>query len=258
MHHLSAVIITYNEEKNITRCIKALKEVADEILIIDNFSTDQTVQISHNLGARIIQKTWSGFGPQKQYGVEQALYNNIIALDADEVLDQTAITNILSLKEYGFEAVYEICLHHYYFGKFLKYGQERPNYKKRIFNREKVSWNSNKVHESLIIPAGYPVLKIKGRINHYSYNSIQQYISKSNLYTTIAAEQMFQNGRHNYSFKIIVSPSFTFFKSYIIKMGILDGAHGFIIAMLNGYSNFLKYIKLWELIRNNKRVGNGK
>ena len=247
MHFLSAVIITYNEEKNIAGCIEALLKVADEVIVVDSFSSDNTVSICESLKAKVYLHKWEGFGIQKRFAIAQASYNNIIALDADEILDEKAISEILKLKEQGFNAVYEIKLHHYYFGKFLNHGQEYPNYKTRIFNKEFVTWNENKVHESLIIPMNYPVIKLKGRIDHFSYHTIEQYIAKSNLYTNIAANELYKKGKKNYLLKMIFSPSFTFLKSYFLKAGLLDGFHGFIIAILNAYTNFLKYAKLREL-----------
>lgn len=251
MHNLSAVIITHNEEKNIERCIRVLKLVADEIVIIDSFSSDNTAAICNHLNVRFLQKAWEGFGPQKRYGVQQTVFNNIIALDADEVLDEEAINEINKLKKNGFHAVYELKLFHYYFGKFLHHGQEYPNYKKRIFCKDVVEWNENKVHESLIIPENIPVIKLRGKINHYSYTSLEQYLTKSNLYTTIAARSLFEKGKKSYLLNMVFSPSFTFFKSYIINAGFLDGFHGFVVAMLNGYTNFLKYSKLWNLRKGN-------
>lgn len=252
MHLLSAVIITYNEEKNIGRCIEALQKIADEIIVIDNYSTDDTQAICDNYGVKFIQKDWSGFGPQKRFGVEAAKHDHIIAVDADEILDDEAIGEIKDLKINGFKGVYEIKMYHYYFGKFLNYGQEYPNYKKRIFDKREVNWNSNLVHESLVIPDEIRVIKLKGRINHYSYHSLSQYISKSNNYTDSAAREMYAAGKRSYLGKLLFSPSFTFFKSYIVKRGFLDGFHGFVIAMLNGYSNFLKYAKLRELVAREK------
>ncbi|GAC1381091.1 MAG: glycosyltransferase family 2 protein [Ginsengibacter sp.] len=255
MYLLSAVIITYNEEKNIGKCIEALQKVADEIIVVDNYSTDETQSICDQYGVKFLQKEWSGFGPQKRFGVKAAKYDQIIALDADEILDDDAIEEIKILKENGLRGVYEIKMYHYYFGKFLNYGQEYPNYKKRIFDRKTVNWNNNLVHEALVIPEDCPVIKLKGKIYHYSYHSISQYISKSNNYTGSAAREMFAAGRKSYLLKLLVSPSFTFLNSYFIKRGFMDGWHGFVIAMLNGYSNFLKYAKLGELLKREKREG---
>ena len=249
MHPVSAVIITKNEEKNIGRCLQALQKVADEIIVVDALSTDRTTEIAKGLGAKIFSIEWTGFGPQKNFGLRQASHDYIVALDADEVLTNEAIEEIKQLKEEGFKGVYELPLKNFYFGKFLRY----KDYKKRIFNKTEVQWNNNEVHEGLIIPQNYPVLKLNGGIEHYSYYSIEQYILKSNLYSGIAANELFRKNKRSYLIKLIFSPAYTFFQSYILKSGFADGMHGFIVAMFNGYTSFLKYAKLWELCRNEKR-----
>jgi glycosyltransferase involved in cell wall biosynthesis len=252
MHPISAVIITRNEEENIGRCLQAIQRVAEEIIVVDALSTDRTVEIAKTFGAMIFPLEWKGFGPQKNFGIQQAANNYILALDADEVLTGEAITEIQALKMNGLAAVYEFPLLNFYFGKFLRHGMEYPNYKKRLFDKTKVQWNENLVHESLIIPPGYPVLRLKGHIQHYSYKSIEHYIAKANYYTTIGAIEMESKGKKNYLFKMFFSPPFVFIKSYFLKAGFLDGLHGFVTALFNAHTNFLKYAKLWELYRNER------
>ena len=248
MHRLSAVVITKNEEGNIEKTLHALAAVADEIIIVDNYSTDNTAAIAKTMGAKVFFSEWLGFGPQKNFGISQAQYENIIALDADEVLTAEAIEEIGQLKQNGFKAVYELPLKNFYFGKFLR----KKDYKKRIFNKNDVQWNANDVHEALVIPENYPVIKLKGTIEHYSYHSIDHFISKSSLYSGIAARELFARNKRSYRVKLIVSPAYTFFQSYILKGGFLDGMHGFVVARLNGYTSFLKYAKLGELCRQEK------
>jgi glycosyltransferase involved in cell wall biosynthesis len=252
MHPVSAVIITKNEEENIARCMHAIQQVAEEIIVVDALSTDKTSGIAKSLGAKVFSLEWKGFGPQKNFGLQQATNNCILALDADEILTDEAIAEIRSLKETGMNGVYEFPLLNFYFGKFLRHGLEYPNYKKRLFDKTKVWWNENQVHESLIIPQGYPVIRLKGHIKHYSYNSIEHYITKANYYTTIGALELKSKGKKNYIFKMIFSPPFVFIKSYFLKRGFLDGLHGFITAIFNARTNFLKYAKLWELYRNER------
>ena len=252
MHPVSAVIITHNEEENIGRCLQAVQKVADEIIIVDSLSADRTIEIATGFNARIFSLEWKGFGPQKNFGIQQANNDYILALDADEVLTDEAISEIQALKMNGLKGVYEFPLLNFYFGKFLKHGLEYPNYKKRLFDKTKVWWNDNLVHESLIIPQGYPVLRLKGHIQHYSYRSIEHYISKANYYTTIGALELKAKGKKNYLFKMFFSPPFVFIKSYFLKAGFLDGLHGFVTALFNARTNFLKYAKLWELYRNER------
>lgn len=250
MQLLSAVIITRNEEKIIGKCLDAVKQVADEIIIVDSLSTDKTVEICTSYGARVFQQEWKGFGPQKNFGIENSSYDAILAVDADEILTRKAIEEIRQLKETGLQGVYEFRLIHNYFGRFMKHGAERPSYKRRLFDKRYVKWNHNLVHEALVIPDGQPVIKLKGVIEHYSYLTIEQYISKANFYTTLGARELRIKGKKNYFFKMLFSPGFVFFDNYFLKAGFLDGFHGFIIAIFNARTNFLKYVKLWELYRN--------
>lgn len=252
MHPISGVIITRNEEGNIARCITALQKVAEEIIVVDSLSTDRTVEIAKGFNANIFQLEWKGFGPQKNFGLQQATHNYILALDADEVLTDEAIAEIQLLKLTGLNGVYEFPLLNFYFGKFLKHGLEYPNYKKRLFDKTKVWWNDNLIHESLIIPKGHSVLRLKGHIKHFSYRSIEHYISKANYYTTIGAIELKSKGKKNFLLKMLFSPGFVFIKSYFLKKGFLDGFHGFITAVFNARTNFLKYAKLWELYQNEK------
>lgn len=252
MHRISAVVITKNEERNIGKTLAALTNVADEIIIVDNFSKDNTVEICKTFAAKIFQSEWRGFGLQKNFGIQQSSCNYILALDADEVLTQQAIEEIIGLKTKGMTGVYEFPLLNFYFGKFLKHGQEYPNFKKRLFDKTIVMWNENPVHEALIIPEGCPIIKLKGHIEHYSYTTIAHYIAKSNAYTSIGAEDLKNKDKKNYLIKMIFSPPFVFFKSYFLKKGFLDGTHGFVVAIFNAYTNFLKYAKLWELYRNER------
>jgi len=253
MHPISAVIITRNEERIIGSCLETVQQVADEIIIVDSYSTDRTIEISKTFGAKIFLQQWPGFGPQKNFGVQVASHNYILGLDADEILTDEAIREIKKLKETGLKGVYEFSRLNFYFGKFLRYGMESPDYKKRLFDKRQVQWNNNQLHEDLIVADGYPVIRLKGHIKHYSYYSIAHYIEKANYYTTIAAEELEKKGKKNNYAKFLFSPGFVFIKSYFLKRGFLDGMHGFIIALFNARTNFLKYAKLWELVRNNKK-----
>ncbi|MDQ6755987.1 MAG: glycosyltransferase family 2 protein [Bacteroidota bacterium] len=254
MHPISAVIITKNEEKIIGKTLAAVKSIADEIIIVDNYSTDETIEICRAFGAKIFLSEWKGFGPQKNFGIQQSSYKYILALDADEVLTPEAIREIKELKTNGLAGVYEFPLLNFYFGKFLKHGLEYPNLKRRLFDKTIVQWNDNAVHEALIIPDGYPTITLNGHIEHYSFSTIKHYINKANAYTTIGAADLKGRGKKNYLIKMIFSPSFVFFKSYFLNAGFLDGTHGFVTAYFNAYTNFLKYAKLWELYRNEKHA----
>lgn len=252
MHTVSAVIITHNEEKNIGRCIEALQKVAEEIIIIDSFSTDATPEICRRPGVKFLQQSWLGFGPQKNFGLQQATHNFVLALDADEVLTEKAISAINELKKNGMQHVYEFPMVSYFFGRFLRHGQEYPKYVRRLFDKTKVQWDNKLVHESLIIPPEISVVRLHAELEHYSYHTIEQYVAKANFYTTLGANELYNKRKRVYFIKLLFSPFFTFVNSCFFKLGFLDGWQGIVVAFLNAHTKFLKYIKLWELWRNKK------
>ncbi len=243
---ISAVVITFNEEKNIERCISSLLKVADEIIIADSFSTDRTKEICEQYSTvRFLQQEWLGFGPQKNWGNEQATYDYILSLDADEELSEELAVNILHIKEKGLNGVYSLDRLNYYYGKFLKHGLEYPDRKPRLFDRRTAQWNDSPVHEELLI-ADKPLL-LKGSLRHYTYDSIEGHVEKANKYTSLAAQKFIQKGKKPSLLKLLFSPPFTFIKAYILNRGFLDGRHGFILACLHTHGTFLKYAKHWQL-----------
>lgn len=249
MDAITAVVITYNEGRNIQRCIASLKTVAEEIIIVDSYSTDDTVAICKREGVTIVQHEWSGFGPQKNLGNAMAAHDYILSLDADEELDDRLIQSILDAKKQGLKGLYMINRLNYYYGKFIQHGDEYPDRKIRLFNRKDAAWNTELVHETLNAVSGIPVTVLSGKLLHYTYYRIAEHINKANKYTSLAADNMYRSGRKASAFKIIVNPLFAFFRSYILKRGFLDGMHGFILAVQNAHGTFLKYIKLWEICR---------
>ena len=251
LHLISAVIITKNGERTIAQCVEAAKKAADEVIIVDSFSADNTVPICKTLGAKVFQQEWLGFGAQKNFGNQQASHNYILSLDADEVLTEEAIYHINQLRKAGLNGTYNIRRFNFYFGKILKYGLGNPEFVTRLFDKRICSWNNEAVHEKLIVCKEETLQVIKGGINHYSYFSIEQYIDKANVYTNLSAKKLFLKGKRCSLIKLIFSSLFVFFKSYIIKLGFLDGYHGFIIARFHAYTDFLKYIKLRTLYQKN-------
>lgn len=249
---LSVVIITHNEARNIERCLLSVKSVADEIIVIDSFSTDDTVAICQREGAIVKQQTWLGFGPQKNLGIQLAQYDYILSLDADEALDEALKASILAAKEKGLQGVYDFTRLNYYYGKFLKHGAEYPDYKIRIFPKSSVQWNNDLVHELLLVPPGMVSNRLKGHLLHYTYFSIHEHVAKANKYTDLGAALQKEKGKSPSWFNILFNPLFSFIKAFILRRGFLDGGHGFIVAMLHAYGTFLKYIKLWELTKNDK------
>jgi len=247
MNSITAVIITHNEARNIQRCLASLKTVADEIIVIDSFSTDDTVAICKKEGAIVKQQAWSGFGPQKNAGIQLASHEYILSLDADEALDEDLKATILAAKKESLQGVYDFTRLNFYYGKFLRHGVEYPDFKIRLFPKTTVRWNDELVHETLLVPADLPKTRLKGHLLHYTYFTIQEHIAKANKYTDLGAELNFQKGKRASWFKIVFGPFATFMQAFIFKGGFLDGGHGFIVAVFHAHGTFMKYAKLWQL-----------
>jgi glycosyltransferase involved in cell wall biosynthesis len=245
---ISAIIITYNEERNIERCLRSLEGVADEVIVVDAHSTDRTPAICAGFpSVRLISQAWLGFGPQKNLGIQAARYPYILSLDADEALDEELKTSLKQLLPESIHGVYEVCRLNYYYGKFLRHGFEYPDWKIRVFPKNTGRWNDELVHEKLELPPNTATTRLKGHLLHYTYYRIEEHVRKANQYTSLAAANYAGRKKKSSWLKIIFSPLFTFLQAYILKGGFLDGAHGFVVAVLHAYGVYLKYIKLWEI-----------
>lgn len=252
MDKISAVVITHNAATTIGNCIDALKKVSDEIIVIDSFSTDETADICKEKNINFFQQNWLGFGAQKNFGINKASYNYILSIDADEIISDELATSVNKEKNRGLSGLYSLLfLHHYYFD-FAKHGASGPDTKTRLFDKTNVRWNEREVHEALIIPEGEKIKQLRGYLLHYSYASISHQINKINYYTSLGAKQLFKKGKKYFFLKMIFSPPINFFINYFIRLGFLDGIHGFVLASFSAHESFVKYAKLWEMHVNEK------
>ena len=199
-----------------------------------------------------MEQSWLGFGLQKNFGVSKTAYNYILSIDADEIISDELAASINEEKNKGLTGLYRLLfLHHYYFD-FARHGAARPDNKIRMFDKTKVKWNEREVHEALIIPEGEKIKQLHGYLLHYSYNSISHQIDKLNNYTSLGAKQLFKKGKKHFLLKMIFSPPTNFIINYFIRLGFLDGVHGFVLASFAAHESFVKYAKLWELQTNEK------
>jgi glycosyltransferase involved in cell wall biosynthesis len=245
MEKISAIVIAFNEEKNIERCLQSL-DWADEIVVIDSFSTDQTRVLSKKYTPRVIQHKWEGFVKQKIYATSQASYDWIFSIDADEEVSDQLKYEIMRIKQAG-PAVqaYQMPRKMFYLGKWITHGSWYPDYKVRLFNRQHGHWAGLDIHEYW--QGKSRCEKLKGDLLHYSYENITDHINKINILTSQAAAEMLQKGEKDSYWNILINPFIKFCKSYFIQAGFSDGFVGLIIALLGSYYVFLKYLKLWEL-----------
>ena len=246
---ISAVIITFNEEKNIAHAIKSL-DWADEIVVIDSESTDTTREIVRKSGAKLHVQEWLGFGKQKQLAVDLCENDWVFSLDADERVSDSLRSEILFLKNLDENELadgYKIPRLTFYMNRPIRHGGWYPDWQLRFFNRKKGQWKDVFVHESVKMLDSAVVKKLKSDIFHYSVEGASYHHQMiGQRYAPLAAEQMFVNGKRTSPLKIAFSGFIAFFQTYIIKGGFLDGFPGFCIAKFAAHHAFLKHLLLWE------------
>ncbi|MGA2824094.1 MAG: glycosyltransferase family 2 protein [Bacteroidales bacterium] len=244
MQQLSVVIITYNEEENILRCVNSVKDLADEIVIVDSFSADRTVEICNSTGCKVFLHPFEGYGQQKQFGVDQAGNNWILSLDADEVVTNELKQEIRTLLQQ--EAIphggYNIPRSLFYMGRIFRHKETGIL---RLFDRTKGRFRFVKVHES--VDMNGPVGTLKGKIIHYSYRDLSHHIQKTNTYTTQAAEGYVTRGRTFSKAWVAFKFPVSFFIFYIIKLGILEGYPGFLWSFFAAFYGSMKVAKTIEM-----------
>ncbi|MDH5603289.1 MAG: glycosyltransferase family 2 protein [Cyclobacteriaceae bacterium] len=245
---LSVVIITFNEEKNIGRCLESVKEIADEIVVVDSFSTDDTQVICERFeGVKFVSHEFEGHIQQKNYALSRATLDHVLSIDADEVLTDRLKQDILSLKNNWQADGYFVNRANHYLGKRIRFCGWYPDKKLRIFDKRKATWGGSNPHDRIIMEEGSTIRSLHSDLNHYSYHSVDQHLSGINKFSTIAAREAFEQGKKATVIKIMMYPFFVFFKTYILRLGILDGYYGLIISYHHAYYRFLKYLKLREL-----------
>lgn len=255
MKKLSAVIITFNAEKKITACLSSLQGIADEIVVLDSFSTDNTPAICRQFGVRFHQQAWKGYGAQKNDAQALASNEYILSLDADEYLSPELQQSLLAVKKSGLDGVYRFNRRNLFFGYTLKHGHTAPNRIIRCFPRKLVGWSLREVHETPVVPAQLTVHELTGDLIHKSKDSLEEYVNTLNSYSSAGARALHQEGRRSGFFKILLKPAFTFFQGYFIRLGILDGVPGLLMALTFSFETFLKYAKLYLL---QSKKGGGK
>ncbi|MBS1917327.1 MAG: glycosyltransferase family 2 protein [Bacteroidetes bacterium] len=255
MQTLSVVVITYNEERNIGRCIDSVKDIADEIIVLDSFSTDATPEIVQQKGCVLHQRIFRGYGAQKNAAAALVSNDYIFFIDADEFLSDGLKESIHTQKKFGFAFDgYTMNRLNNYCGQWIRHGSWYPDKKLRIINRKKGEWNNALVHESIVMENGATLFHLKGDLLHYAYDSVEEHITKNNSYSELSAQLLFKKGKRSKKFKIILNPFWAFVHSYIFRLGFLDGFNGFIIAINLSHLTFLKYIKLHQLEQESKKV----
>jgi glycosyltransferase involved in cell wall biosynthesis len=249
MQKISAVIITFNEERNIERCITSLKAIADEIIIIDSFSSDRTSDMCKEMGVKFIQRKWEGYSTAKNFGNSLAENDYILSIDADEALSDELCKSLNYfritenvLDSYSFNRCTNYC------GKWIRHGDWYPDIKLRLWNKNKGQW-VGEIHEEVVMQAASTNGFLKGDLLHYSYYSLEQHLTQANKFTDLTAKAAYDKGKKASFLKIFLNPYFKFFKDYILKFGFLDGYQGFVVCKISAYATLLKYAKLREMYK---------
>lgn len=247
MIKLTVAIITYNEENNIGRCISSVLPIADEILVVDSFSTDKTEAIATEMGARFVKNPFAGHIEQKNYALKLSTHDYVLSLDADEALSPELLEQIKLVKANIKYNGYRFNRLTNYNGHWVRHSGWYPDTKLRLVKKDKALWGGENPHDILQMIESEKVGFLKGDLLHYSYASISAHVEQTDKFTTIAARAAFKQGKRSSVFKIVTRPMFKFLRDYFFKRGFLDGRYGFVICCINSLYALLKYSKLHAL-----------
>ncbi len=251
---ISAVIITFNEERNIERCLRSLNGIADEIVVVDSYSTDRTGEICRSFGAKFIRHRFIGHIQQKNWAILQAQSPYILSLDADEALSDELRASILRAKEnWTHDGFYFNRLTNYC-GKWIRHTSWYPSRKLRLWDARKGYWGGFNPHDRFYLHKGASRKYLRGDILHYSYYSVSEHLIQMNTFSTILARSYFERGRRVYFYSILLHPLWRFIKDFILRTGFLDGYYGFIVSVNSAHEVFLKYVKLRNIYKDERRL----
>jgi glycosyltransferase involved in cell wall biosynthesis len=243
---VSLVLITRNAARQLRACLDSAR-FADEIVVVDSGSDDDTVQLAESMGARVIDQSWLGFGPQKQFAVERAAHDWVLCLDADERVTPELARSIESELEAPTARAYRMARRNRFLGRWLRHGEGYPDWNTRLFDRRHARWSDDAVHERVICDG--PVATLAGDLAHESAESLDAYMAKQNRYTTLQAGDMHAKGRKASVAKLVLSPLVRFIRFYFLRLGFLDGAAGLVHIAIGCETSFLKQAKLLALER---------
>ena len=251
---ISAVLITRNEEDCIEDALRSLEGVADEIVVVDSHSTDRTVRIARKYTDRVVERTWTNYADQKNYANAQARHLWILSLDADEKLSPELRAEIIALKGGpppdcpGFSMPRRV----FYLGRWIRHSGWYPDRRIRLFRRDAARWEGAFVHESLVLDGD--ARPLSGDILHFTYRHISDHVERINAFSELGAQKLYAARKKARWAQLAFLPPARFLKSYIVRLGFLDGFAGLVVSVLNGYAIFLRYAKLREIWKKGERI----
>ncbi len=247
--NVSVFIVCFNEEKQIRRCLDSIKW-CEEIIIVDSGSTDKTLEICREYTDKIFHKPWAGYVEQKRFALEKCQYDWVLNLDADEVLTPALSQEIMRELENSVYDGYFILRTVFHLDKWWRKGGWHPEYRLRLCKKSKTVWGGMDPHEKAIVTG--KTKKLNSELEHYSYKNIADQIARINNYSSTLANNLYASGERGNVMQIILNPISRFIKFYILKKGFLEGFPGFTMAVVDAFYVFLKYMKLWEIERNQR------
>lgn len=244
---LSVVIICRNEAHIIAQTLAAVKKLSDDIVVVDSGSTDGTQQVVLNSGARLLETSWDGYGPNKNKGVAMARHDWILSLDADEMPDEQLAATLSGLSLTDPLTVYNIRFRAFLGNKMIRFGEWAGDAHIRLYHRQQVHWNEAQVHESLEMPANAHVVTIKGYMHHYTSRNLEEFAAKTVQYAMLNAEKYHRRGKRSFWLQRRLAGPLSFVNNYLLRLGFLDGEAGYTIAKMNAWYTWMKYARLKEL-----------
>ncbi len=257
MPGLSVVIVTQNEQDRIKQCLESVAW-ADEIIIVDAFSTDKTVEICRSFTDKIYSRQWDGFIPQKNHALSLATKEWVLSLDADEQLSEQLMTGIKGvISDQSRDCVaYSMPRKTYYLGRWMLHSGWYPDRKIRLVRNGSAAWGGLEPHDNLKVHG--KICDLDGDILHYSFRNLSHHIRKLDYFTDAASSELVKSGRHAGMKDMVMHPAGMFLKMFILKKGFMDGIQGFVAASVSAFHVFMKYAKAWERDERNKETGNVK
>jgi glycosyltransferase involved in cell wall biosynthesis len=250
---ISAVVITFNEEDNIEAALESVAGIAAEIVVVDSHSTDRTVKLVCKFTDRVYERKWTNFAEEKNFGDAHASHPWILSLDADERLSPELREEILALlSEEPDSAGFSMPRQVFYLGRWIRHSGWYPDRRVRLFRKDRAHWEGEYVHEKLVIAGETRTLA--GSIHHYTYRNISEHLARIDRFSSLGAQKLYAAKKKCRWYHLLVFPSARFVKSYLLKLGFLDGFAGLVISVLNGYAIFVRYAKLREIWKKGERL----
>ena len=242
---VTVTIITLNESRHIAAAIDSAAW-ADEVLVVDSGSTDDTVAVATAKGVRVMARTWPGYVDQKNYAASVASHDWIFSLDADERITPALAAEIQEVvRSDPRERAFRVPRVTFHLGRWIRTTDFYPDYQARLYDRRAARWQGKYVHES--VTADGPAGQLQHELQHYSYRDLSDHLDRINRYSTLAARQMFEAGRRATAVDLVTHPPAAFLRNYILRGGFTDGVAGLTLSLINSYSVLLKFAKLWEM-----------